>query len=197
MAIVNVSKLYYALLDKDEKGVGGLLYKTPKYLQGVREFKATAKTSTDKLYAEGKLWEQVSSFDEVEISLDIADLTNEQYAILLGHKVANEGGVFASDSDEPPYLALLVEMEKSNGEKSYRVYYKGKFVEPSDEAKTKEGKVDFKTKSISASFQTLRHNGEWKYQVDSDDVGCPADISTKFFANVIVPTEKVEVIPEG
>ena len=188
MAITGLEKLYYSKITKDDNT--GLTFGTPIYLAGVKEIKVTPKVSTEKLYAENKLWEQATTLEDVEVSINLADLTNAQSADLLGQTVAEEGGVFASDDDNAPYIALLYVANKSNGKKRYGVIYKGKMELPDDSAKGQEGKTDFQTPEIKSTFQPLINNGMWKYQVDSDDANAPVLIDASFFTSVIVPTKK-------
>ncbi len=188
MAIIGLEKLYYAKITKDDNT--GLTFDSPTYLAGVKEIKISPKVSTEKLYAENKLWEQATTLDDIEVSINIADLTNAELADLLGHTIATEGGIYAKDSDEAPYIALLYKANKSNGKARYGVIYKGKMELPDDSAKGKEGKTDFQTPEMKATFQPLQNNGMWKYQVDSDDASCPVTIDTDFFASVIIPTKK-------
>lgn len=189
MALVGLEKLYYAKITKDDNT--GLTFGTPVYLPGVKEIKISPKVSTEKLYAENKLWDQATSLDDVEVSVNLADLTNAELSELLGHKLATEGGIIANVDDLAPYIALLYVANKSNGKKRYGILYKGKMELPDDNAKGAEGKTDFQTPDLKATFQPLQKNGIWKYQVDSDDPDCPVGIDTTFFASVIVPTEKV------
>lgn len=191
MAIVGLEKLYYAKLTEDNATT--LTYGEPVYLPGVKELKVSPKMSTEKLYAENKIWDQDTALDEVEVTIALADLTNAERAELLGHTKATEGGVFATANDSMPYIALLYKANKSNGKARYQVLYKGKFELPEDSAKGKEGKTEFQTPEMKGIFQPTQNNNMWKYQVDSDDTDCPADIETTFFTNVIKPTKKVVV----
>lgn len=186
--ITGLEKLYYSKITKDDNT--GLTYGTPIYLAGVKEIKVTPKVSTEKLYAENKLWDQATTLEDVEVTINLADLTNEQSADLLGQTLAEEGGVFASDDDLAPYIALLYIANKRNGKLRYGIIYKGKMELPDDSAKGQEGKTEFQTPEMKATFQSTIYNGMWKYQVDSDDANCPSDISTTFFNSVIVPTKK-------
>lgn len=188
MAIVGVEKLYYALLTKDDDT--GLVYETPVYLPGVKSFSVNPKVSADKLYAENILWDQETAIDEITIGLNIADLSNEDSAILLGQTLAAEGGIFAAEGDSPPYIALLYKANKRNNQARYQVLFKGKFGLPEEKAQGKEGKTDFQTPNLAGVFQPTKFDGNWKYQVDTDDVGCPADIDTSFFGSVITPSKK-------
>lgn len=188
MAITGLEKLYYSKITKDDNT--GLTFGTPIYLAGVKEIKIAPKVSTEKLYAENKLWDQSTTLEDVEVTVNIADLTNAQSADLLGQTIATEGGSFASSNDEAPYIALLYKANKSNGKARYGIIYKGKMSLPDDSAKGKEGKTDFQTPEMKSTFQPLQNNGMWKYSVDSDDADCPADIDTTFFNSVIIPTKK-------
>lgn len=188
MAIIGLEKLYYSKITKDDST--GLTFSVPKYLPGVKEIKIAPKTNTEKLYAENKLWDQSTTLQDVEVTVNLVDLTNAEQADMLGQTVAAEGGVFASDGDIAPYIALLYISNKSNGKKRYGVLYKGKMELPDDSAKGQEGKTDYQTPEMKSTFQPLINNGMWKYQVDEDDPDCPSDIETKFFESVIVPTKK-------
>lgn len=189
MPIIGLEKLYYAKLTKDDST--GLTYSTPVYLAGVKEIKVSPKMSTEKLYAENRIWEQDTTLDQIDVSISLADLTNEERVDLLGFTTATEGGVFATGDGLLPYVALLYKANKTNGKARYQVLYKGKFELPEDGAKGKEGKTEFQTQDLTGVFQTTQNNNQWKYQVDSDDTDCPADIETTFFTSVIKPTKKV------
>jgi len=188
MAIIGLEKLYYSKITKDD--ATGLTFGTPIYLAGVKEIKVSPKVNTEKLYAENKIWDQSTTLEDIEVTVNVADLTNAQSADLLGQTIAEEGGIFASDDDEAPYIALLYKANKSNGKVRYGIIYKGKMSLPDDAMKGKEGKTDYQTPEMKATFQSLISNGMWKYNVDSDDADCPTDIDTAFFTSVIIPTKK-------
>lgn len=189
MALVGLEKLYYSILTKDD--ATSLTYETPVYLPGVKEIRVNPKQSTEVQYAENRIWEQENALDEVEVSINLADLTNAERAKLLGHTLATEGGVYATQSDEAPYIALLYKANKSGGKFRYQVLYKGKLGLPQDSTKGKEGKTDFQPTEMTGVFQPTKKNGMWKYQVDDDDPDCPVGIDTTFFTSVIIPTKKV------
>lgn len=193
MSLVNIDRLFLALITKDETGIAGLTFGIPEYIPGIQQFDAKVKNNSGKLYAEGKLWEQSSTLEDVAIAFDLADLPNDKYAKYLGHKLAEEGGVISHIDDTAPYIALLVEATKFGGKKVYKVFYKGMLEELDDTVKGKEGKTDHQNRKVTATFQALKNNGMWKYSVDADDVDAPADLDTAFFAEVIIPTPKVGV----
>jgi len=193
MAIVGLEKLYYSKITKDDET--GVTFGTPIYLAGVKEIKIAPKVNTEKLYAENQLWDQDIALDSVEVTVNIADLTNTQLSDLLGYTVTAEGGIVANANNVQPYIALMYKANKSNGKARYGILYKGKLELPDDSAKGKEGKTDFQTPEMKATFQPLKYSGDWKYQVDSDDPTAPVNLDTTFFnavtivgADVAVPT---------
>lgn len=191
MAMINIDKLYLATLTKDAVGTENLTFGVPEYIPDIQKLDAKVKTNTAKLYTEGILREQNTTLEDVEISFDLATFTNTQAAKYLGHHIATEGGVYSKENDVAPYIALLIEYTKSNNKKGYKVFYKGQLTEPDDNIKQKEGKIDYQNYTVSSTFQPLINNGMWKYTIEEDDADCPIDINTKFFASVIIPTEKV------
>lgn len=192
MALVGLEKLYYAILTKDD--MTALTFEKPVYLPGVKAISVNPTTSTEKLYAENVVWEQESTLQEVQVGITLADLSNEDSAILLGQTVATEGGIYASDSDDPPYVALLYKANKTNNQARYQVLYKGKFTLPNEDKQGKEGTTNYQTPEITGLFQTTKHNGMWKYQIDTDDADVPEGIDTSFFEDVIIPTKKTAPI---
>lgn len=187
MARVNIDRLFLAILTKDERGTGNLTFQKPEYIPGIREFNAKIKQNVEELYAEGTVWDQDTTLEKIEIDFDLADFTNTQAAKYLGHNIAAQGGAFSKADDIAPYIAILYEATKRGGKKTYKAYYKGKLTEPDDQVKQKEGKTNFQTNKVTATFQPLKNNGLWKYCVDEDDPLAPEDLATKFFDSVIIP----------
>ena len=192
MPITGIENLYYAKQTADT--LNTLTYGTPIYMPGVKELGIKPKQNTEKSYAENKLWDQMTVFDSAEVSISIQDLTSAQRADLLGQNTAAEGGVFATDGDEAPYVALLYKATIRGGYR-YGVIYKGQFTLPDDSMKGQEGKPDFQTPSIKATFHptiyamTVGSNQKspWEYHVDTTDPNCPEDIDSTWFKTVKIP----------
>jgi len=184
MPIVGVEKLYVAVNTKDD--ATGLTYGAPAYYAGVQEIGIKPKQNTAKQYAENKLWDQATSFDSADVEVKLADLTSAQRAILLGQTIAAAGGVYAKDSDEAPYVAVLYKATIRGGHR-YGVIYKGVFTLPDDSAKGQEGKLEFQSPALKATFQASIYNGFWEYHVDTTDENCPAGIDDTWFTAVTIP----------
>lgn len=183
--VTGVEKAYYAILTADGESP---TYESAKYLPGLREISVKANEEQATIYAENRLYDSENSLGDIEVTLDFASIDTEDYVVLLGKKKATEGGIIESADDQPPYIALMVEKTLSGGVKEYLTLYKGKLGIPEDKAKTKEGKTEYQTVSLSGLFMPLE-NGMWKYSVKTTDSGFSEEThKTKWGKTVILPT---------
>lgn len=189
--VTGVEKAFYAILTADGESP---TYEAAKYLPGLREISVTANEEQATIYAENRLYDSENSLGDIEVTLDFASIETEDYVALLGKKVANEGGIIESANDQPPYIALMVEKTLSGGVKEYLTLFKGKLSIPEDKAKTKEGKTEYQTVSLSGLFMPLE-NGMWKHSVKTSDSGFSAEThNLKWGKSVVIPTEKTPVV---
>ncbi|WP_096635852.1 major tail protein [Clostridium cochlearium] len=184
--VVGLEKLYVAKILSDGETT---TFDTPKYLAGVKEIGVKPKVNSDEFYAENQLWLSETTLANVDVEVDITDLTSEDEAMLLGHKIATEGGIIKSADDVAPEVALLFKANKGNGKARYVVLYKGKFSIGDEDYKGKEGKANFQAKKLKATFAPLHSNSMWSYKIDEEQ----GMDDTKFFKSVIIPTEKVDI----
>jgi phi13 family phage major tail protein len=190
--VVGLEKLYVAKILKDD--ATGVTFDIPKYLPGIKEITLKPKVNSDEFYAENILWMSENTLANIDVEVDITDLDEEDESLLLGHKLAEGGGVIKSADDKAPDVAILYKSNKGNGKARFQVLYKGNFAISDEAIKGKEGKSNFQAKKLKATFAPLHNNGMWQYKVDEDSAGAPADLETKFFASVIVPAEKAAAV---
>lgn len=181
--IVDLKKLYVAKVLTDGETT---TFDTPKYYEGIKELGLKPKVNSDEFYAEGMLWLSESTLANIDVEIDITDLKKEEEAFLLGHKLAEEGGIIRSANDKAPEVALLYKAIKGNGKARYGIMYKGTFTISDEDYKGKEGKTNYQTKKLKGTFAPLHSNEMWNYKVDEED----GMTDEKFFKNVIIPTEK-------
>ena len=184
-----VEKAYYAILKQDEENP---TYEQAKYLPGLREISVTANEEQATIYAENRLYDSENSLGEIEVTLDFTSIDTSDYAALFGKKLAQSGGIIESADDQPPYIALMVEKTLSGGVKEYLTLFKGKLSLPEDKAKTKEGKTEYQTVSLSGIFMPLE-NGIWKHSVKTTDDGFDPETHAQTWGKkVFIPEEKTE-----
>ena len=151
--IKNIGKAYYALLLTD--AVEGATYAPTEYLEGLREITVTPTEQQGDIYAEGVVWDTDTENGPINISFDVTDIPLATRAKLFGHKLSATGGVIDNQKDAAPYLALMYEKTLKDGVVEYVTLYKGKLMKPEDKGKTREGGVEYQTKSVSGRFIQL------------------------------------------
>ena len=182
--VVGLEKLYLAKITKDDST--GATFDVPRYFPGIKEIAIKPKINTDEFYAENQLWLSETTLANIDVEIDITDLSAEDEAFLLGHALSAEGGVIKNAKDSAPDVALLYKSNKGNGKARYGILYKGKFAIGDETNKGKEGKANFQSKKLKATFAPLHNNGMWSYKVDQEQ----GMTDEKFFKSVILPVEK-------
>ncbi len=168
MAKIGVSSFHYAKNTKDDKT--GVTYDAPVAVPKLKEIsvKPSADTVTD--YADNGPSDIATSLGEITVEISLSDLTLEQQAELLGHKLT-AGVMTCNAEDVAPYVAIGFVSLKSNGKRRYVWVLKGQFQEPEDTNKTKGDKVEFQAQSLTGKFVITDYNGDWKKTADEDATG--------------------------
>lgn len=184
--VVNINRLYAAHLLTEGDSI---TFDTPRYFEGIKQIQIKPKQNSDPYYHEGRKVLEEQTLQDINVVINLTDLTDEDECYAMGHKLAKTGGVIKNDNDIAPTLALLYETDKSGGNKRYSVLYAGTFGIGEEDLKAKEGKTNFQSKKLQASFRPLA-NGLWQYKVDSDSPDATPEFLSKFFEQVTIPEEK-------
>lgn len=166
--IKNIGKLYAARLLTDTEVDS--TYESTRYLEGLREITVTPTAESGQIYAEGQVWDTDSEAGVTEVSLDRTDMTAEDEMFLLGKKRTSDGGVIGNRNDEAPYVALMYEKKLTNGVMEYVTLFKGKFSKLEDKVKTREGGVEYQTKTLVGQF-IHNERGDMDHVVRSNSPG--------------------------
>ncbi|HAN20426.1 MAG: hypothetical protein A2Y15_08720 [Clostridiales bacterium GWF2_36_10] len=184
MLITGIEKAYIAVNTLDT--AAGLTYGTPVYYEGIQSYECNPKINPSVQHGENRVLRRKNTFDSADINLALAQLTSAQKAALLGQHIASIGGVYAKSDDSAPYVALLYKATIEGGYR-YGVFYKGMFTVPKDSAKTQEGKTEYQSPQLTASFDSTIYNKMWEYHVDTTDPNCPVDVDSTWFNAVVIP----------
>ena len=183
MADIGLTKLHYAKMLTEDTDTTAPTYSTPKRLIGVNSVSVSPENETVTLYGDNTALATVSKTKKRTITLEIADLPLEDRAVILGHTYNSDTKVMSvSGDDEPPYIAIMYEVNNHKGQSELHVFYKGKFA-PSQ--------TDTNTEGESLEFGLGNLEGEFVSRIDIgrvEDVklveGSDTTTATTFFATV-------------
>lgn len=178
---IGVSDLYYALLIDDPLS-GTAVYQTPKRIPGVISANVNPNGSNDTLFADDGPYETASTIGQISLELNVADLSIEMQAELLGHTIV-AGILMRKSSDVPPWVAIGFKSLKSNGKYRYTWLNKGKFALPEQANKTKGDSIEFNTPTISGSFVKRECDNEWERHTDEDCLDYMPIVGSQWFNN--------------
>lgn len=197
MPTINVEKLHFAkLLSENTEDVTKTTYDTPKWFAGVRQIGAKPKVQGTPIYGDGRLMTNLSNVSSIDVTVDVVSLNDEEEAYLLGHQIAEDGGIIYGDCDKAPTVAMIFKSPKAKGGDRYMAYYAGEF-EPYDiDIKQQEGKTTPSYTKLKATFRPLS-NGLYKHKFDSDSPNVSKDKIDNFFKKVYIPTPKKVVSEES
>lgn len=196
MPVIGVEELHFAKLLNEDKDISKIKYDTPVWFEGVKQIGAKPKVQATPIHGDNRLMTQLSSVPTIDVTLEVTDLTDEQQSYLLGHKLAEDGGILESDGDYAPTVAMLFKSPKAKGGDRFMVFYAGEF-EPFDEdIKGQEGKITPSYRKLKGTFRPLP-NRLYKHKFDSDSPNVSQDKIDNFFKKVYIPTPKKVVSEES
>lgn len=139
-----------------------LTYDTGRVLAEMMEAKVNINNSgVDPLYGDGNVIETDSGFTDGTVEFKPTDVSDANYAYLLGHTLTNVTGgtvVDAKIGDIAPYIGFgFYLVRKRNGVLTYlpRLFPKVQFGEPSEESKQKEKSIEWQTDTLTGTILTM------------------------------------------
>lgn len=177
---IGLRDVHYALLTKDETGVGGITYAAPVPIIGAITADINPNSSNETLFADDGPMETASALGQITLDLNVADLPLDVQAVLLGHTIS-AGVMVRKASDVPPWVAIGFKSLKSNGSYRWVWLVKGKFSVPEQKGATKADKVAFQTPTIKGNFVKRDGDDVWQKTADEDATGYLATTGDGWF----------------
>lgn len=166
--LIGLSDFYYALMNSDT--TAGVSYQTPVNLKGAISVAYNPNSEVATLFADDGPYDTAESIGEIELEVGIADISQEDYAALMGHTIS--GGVMSElSTDQPVDCAFGFKAKRSNGGYSYFWFLKGKFSKPAIDHETKGDKIAFQTPKMMWNGVARVYDSRFKYSTrdDADD----------------------------
>lgn len=184
MATIGLRDVHIAILTKDDSTEA--TYETPERLSGAISANVNPNPSTATLFADDGPYDSAATMGEIELELNMADLTPQQQAKLLGHTVT-DGILVKRAADAPPWVAVGFRSLRSDGSYRYTWLLKGKFSIASQENQTRGDSIEWKTPTISGAFSKRDFDDAWMIEAESSDPTTATAIATWFTAVPTVP----------
>jgi phi13 family phage major tail protein len=188
MNFINVDKLYYAIMTKDDGT--GVAYGAPKAMPGAVKIAVDAANGRAAFYADGGIQEYGQTLGEIKVTLDVSTVPLAIQADILGHTLDGVGGMVNKVTDQAPYVALMYRRKKSNGKFRYIKVLKCLFGESKDDAETATASPKFQNDNFSGVALPRVNDGKWKAMADEEEIAY-VDVSATWFTAV----EGIDVTP--
>jgi len=179
--LIGLSNFYYALLSSDTSA--SVSYQAPIALKGALTVSYNPNSEVATLFADDGPYDTAETIGEVELDVGIADISQEDYAAIMGHTVT--GGVLNElSTDQPVDVAFGFKAKRSNGGFSYFWFLKGKFAKPTIDHETKGDSIAWQTPVMNGKFVARIYDGRFKSSTRDDATDYTAAIGTAWFTNV-------------
>lgn len=188
---IGVSNVVYAVLDETTDVSGGTpTYGTVYSLPYVRKtgFKSAASLAT--LYADDGPRFAAETIGDMAISLDLADISPDDEARLLGHARTN-GKTVKTATDTSPYVAIGFKTLRSGKDSSNPVYSyfwfnKCIFQKPDVDAETKGASINYQTPTLEGRVVSLISSNQYMVTARSDDADVSATTISNWFNQPVI-----------
>lgn len=165
---VGLRDVHYALLNSDDPDTG-VEYSSPVNIIGAITANINPNASRESLHADDGPMETATSLGEVELELNVVDLSLATQATLLGHTPPDSGEMARKAGDTPPWVALGFKSLKSNGSYRWVWLLKGKFMVPEQNHETRGDTISFQTPTITGGFVKRDFDDEYQKLADDDE----------------------------
>lgn len=153
MAIIGLSKLHYAKMTTEDTATTEPVYETPKRLTGVNSVSISPENVEATLYGDNMALDTKTSTRERTITLEIARLSPEDQAALLGYDYDSATKVMSVNGDATaPNVAIMYEEDTDEGKVWYKCFYKGKFAPSQEDSNTRGESLEYGLHSIEGKF---------------------------------------------
>lgn len=167
MAKIGIKGLTYATFSTGGEG-GSITYTSPRKMDDYMIRADLGEEHEDiGFYADDHKIDRENSMNNVTLSLELANMTEDMEKEILGYK-AGSGSELNVTNEASPYVGVgFIRKERFKGAVAYHAYwlYKVQLAKESDSSQTKGESIDFQTETLSgdAIGVTLSTSGDVIY----------------------------------
>lgn len=183
-----LSNFHIAIVEKDDKDE--VEYGSVNHVEGAVSVSVTPNTDSNNKYADNGIFAVLNSLSDIDVSLATIDIPASIKKEMYGQKETN-GVLFSNQDDIVKEVAIGFEAKLRGGGSRFYWLLKGTPEVIGIEHETDEGNVESKDAELTLTFAPLRYNGNWKAELDSEEVK-----TDEWFENVIYNEEMAESLGE-
>lgn len=184
--IHGLSNFHIAVLNSDTKEL--LEYGEVQSIAGAVAMSITPNEEQTPKYADNGVFAMLSRISDLDATMTMIDLPSKIRQEIYGNKESNDVS-FSNKDDVKKEIAIGFQAEKHGGGNRFYWMLRGMPSIAPIEHGTDEGTVEPKDMEVAIKFMALRHNGNYKSELDSTEV-----TSEKWFADVIATEEDTETL---
>lgn len=182
-----LSNFHTAIVNKDERD--GVEFGAVERIEGAVSVSVSPNTESNTKYADNGPFAVINSLGDIEVNMAAVDIPTKIKKEMYGQKEVNSV-VFSNKDDIIKEIALGFEAKIRGGGTRFYWLLKGTPEIIGVEHETDEGTVESKDSELTIKFVPLRHNGNWKAELDSDLVK-----TDDWFADVVYDEKTAESLP--
>lgn len=185
--IHGLSNFHMAIVERDERD--GVEYGNVDHIEGAVSVSVDPTTESDTKYADNGPFAVLNSLSDIDVTMAAVDIPASIKKEMYGQKEVN-GVLFSNKDDIIKEVALGFEARIHGGGTRFYWLLKGTPEIIGVEHQTDEGSIESQDTELTITFTPLRHNGNWKAELDSELV-----TTEDWFADVVYDEEIARALP--
>jgi len=165
---ISISGLVYAPLTADTTST--ITYGTVVAVADVMTIGVKPIVAEGKAYGDGKLRDQLSKMNGLEVELEMLRIPQAVRAAWSGN-TATSGAMNESATATPPFIALGYKIEQSDGKAEYVWLLKGKVAPPEDSVAQSTDQINYSTNTLKMTFVPRVKDGYIRKWGDENESG--------------------------
>lgn len=182
-----LSNFHIALVEKDDNT--GVEYSEVEHVEGAVSVSVAVNQDSTPKYADNGIFAILNSLNDIDVNLATIDIPASIKKKMYGQKEVN-GVLFSNKDDIIKEVAIGFEAKIRGGGTRFYWLLKGTPQIIGIEHETDQGNIDSKDAQLTLKFAPLRHNGEWKTELDSEIVK-----TAEWFADVVYDEATASALP--
>src|SRR5690625_733405 len=187
--IHGLSNFHIAIVEQDDSS--GVEYGTVERIEGAVSVSITPNTASNTKYADNTAFAVLNNLNDIDVTMAAIDIpASIKKEVYCNQEI--KGVLFSNKDEFIKDVALGFEVAISGVGKRFDWFLKGMAEVIGVEHETDDGSIESQDGELNLTFTPLRYNGNWKAELDSDEV-----TSDEWFEDVVYDEIIAQAIGTG